>query len=440
MIRTGGRTATEGPINKVYVFWLPGMSCDGCTVATLGATDPGPEELLTGALPGVPVVVLHHYQQAMESGDHFTITMERAETGELEAPYVVVYEGSITDENLTMGAEPWAAEGALPTWAPAEERRRISTPEWVRRLAPGAAVTIAIGTCATWGGIPASLGNPTGAMSLMDFLGQDYRSKLGLPVINVPGCPPIGDNFTETVALLLRFINGQGPLPDFDELGRPTWQFGDTVHVRCPRGAWYEEGKFAREYGGKECLAEIGCWGPVVNCNITERGYVDHKGGCMVAGGACIGCTMPGFPDKFTPFYKRPPFTTPASTLSRLHGTFVTPLRRVTQLERNREPRWRDRVPSGWAPEYDRVTLFHRVFESFYLRIQYFRSDVPGRQKDVEKYASGYVTPPEAAYGDDYAQELPERREELARQRGTSRRRGLTPQVEGFDTPLDEES
>ncbi len=148
-------------------------------------------------------------------------------------------------------------------------------------------------------------------MSLMDFLGKDYRSTAGIPVVNVPGCAPIGDNFTETIALLLMFLNGQSPLPDFDELGRPSWQFKETVHLHCVRGAWYEEGQFVREYGGEECLAEVGCWGPVVNCNITERGAVDHKGGCMNAGGPCIGCTMPGFPDKFTPFYKRPPQTTP---------------------------------------------------------------------------------------------------------------------------------
>jgi hydrogenase small subunit len=431
MLETGGRMDTLGPLKKVYVFWLGGMSCDGCSVATLGATDPSLEELLTGALPGVPVMVLHHYQFEMESGDHFTHTLEQADAGALDAPYIVVYEGSIPDENLTVGAEPWAAEGSLPTWAPAE---------WVRRLAPQAAVTIAIGTCATWGGIPASLGNPTGAMSMMDFLGKDYRSALGLPVVNVPGCAPIGDDFTETVMLLLRFMNGQGPLPEFDEIGRPAWQFGDTVHLHCPRGSWYEEGNFAREFGGKECLAEIGCWGPVVNCHITERGYVNGKGGCMVAGGACIGCMMPGFPDKFAPFYKRPPLTTAATTLSRMHGMFTKPLRRVTQLERNREPRWQSAVTTGWAPEYDNTTAFSRGFEYFYARLQYWRSELPGRhEKPEERYASGYVVPPEEAYGKQYAHWLPDRREQEARKRGTYQRPGLTPQADTFQTPISDD-
>src|ERR671926_1447844 len=129
---SGGRTSGQGPLSKVFAFWLSGMSCDGCTISALGATEPAVEELLTGALPGVPMVVLHHYALAMESGDHFTHEMERAERGELDAPYVIIYEGSIPDENLTVHGEPWAAEGALPLWAPEDLRRhpgRVGQPD-----------------------------------------------------------------------------------------------------------------------------------------------------------------------------------------------------------------------------------------------------------------------------------------------------------------------
>jgi hydrogenase small subunit len=416
----------EGPLEKVYAFWLAGMACDGCTVATLGATEPSVEELLTGALPGIPMLVLHHYATSIDSGDHFTHALEKAWKGELDAPYVIVYEGSLPDENLTIEGEPWAAEGALPTWSPFEERERVSTAEWVQRLAPGAAASIAIGTCATWGGIPAAEGNPTGSMSLMDFLGKEYRSAYGLPVINVPGCAPLGDNFTETVAALLLFLNQQAPLPEFDELGRPAWLFQDTVHRKCPRAGWYEEGTFAEEFGDRECLVELGCWGPVVNCNITERGAVGHMGGCMNAGGSCIGCTMPGFPDRFTPFYKIPPGSRVSTMTQRLVGSFVRPLRRLTQHERNREQRWRDDTPSGWALQYDKPTVTHHVAEYFYEKIQYFRSERPGRQTDVEKYPSGWITPAEAAYGKDY-QKLPAERDRIAEKRGLPRRAGLRP-------------
>jgi hydrogenase small subunit len=285
---------------------------------------------------------------------------------------VIILEGSISDETRALGTggywsgqgeEPWGADGRL---------RTVSTDEWVARLAPGAAAAIAIGTCATWGGVPAAHGNPTGSMSLMDFLGKDYRSALGVPVVNIPGCAPIGDNFTETVAAILYFLQGFGPLPEFDELGRPAWLFGETVHRHCVRGAYYEEGTYAHEFGDPECLVEIGCWGPVVNCNITSRGAINHAGGCMNSGGACIGCTMPGFPDKFTPFYKTAPGSRVSTTMSRLVGSFVKPLRGYTNEHLNREVRWdvRGETPSGWARERSEPGPLHEAGHKFYDAIR----------------------------------------------------------------------
>jgi hydrogenase small subunit len=362
-----------GPLEKVHAFWFAGMSCDGCSIATLGATAPPVEDLLTGRLPGVPRVVLHHPAINLEAGVPYMRAAELALQGKLDAPYVIIYEGSITDETI---AHPrggyWVAQGEEP-WGPNGELRPVSTPEWVARLAPKAAAVIAIGTCATWGGIPAADHNPTHAMSVADFLGADYRSAFGLPVINIPGCSPIGDNFTETVAAILLFLNGIGPLPEFDELGRPAWLFHHTVHNRCVRGGYYEEGIFADEYGDPECLVEVGCWGPVVQCNITERGAINHVGGCMNTGGPCIGCTMPGFPDKFTPFYKAPPGSSISSTTSRLVGSFIRPLRRLSMRDRNREVRW-DReafVPSGFGRPDGRQPLLDRAIEYFYKKLQY---------------------------------------------------------------------
>jgi hydrogenase small subunit len=368
-----------GPLEKVHAFWFAGMSCDGCSVAVTGATSPSVESLVLGAHPGAPRVILHHPVLNVESGANYMRPHEMALSGELDGPYVIILEGSIADETrAAVDGGYWSGQGEEP-WGTDGEIRTVTTAEWMARLAPGAAASLAIGTCATWGGIPAAEGNPTGAMSLMDFLGKDYRSAFGVPVVNVPGCAPVGDNFTETVAAILYFLQGFGPLPEFDELGRPAWLFGETVHRNCVRGAYYEEGDFAEEFGDKECLVEIGCWGPVVNCNITSRGTVNGVGGCMNVGGACIGCTMPGFPDKFTPFYKRPPGSLASSTVARMIGSIMRPLRAYSNNNLNREVRWdvHGDIPSGWAREKSEPGVVSEISHRFYDKLR--RSTDTGR-------------------------------------------------------------
>ena len=383
-VAKAGPGSRLGPLEKIHAFWLAGMSCDGCTISVTGASAPSIESLLLGAHPGLPRLILHHPVVNLESGPNYLRGHEMALRGELDGPYVVILEGSITDETTAHAAGGyWSAQGEEP-WGPAGAHRAVTTDEWIARLAPNAAATIAIGTCATWGGVPAAEGNPTGAMSLMDFLGKDYRSAFGLPVVNIPGCAPQGDNFTETVAAILYFLQGIGPLPEFDELGRPAWLFGETVHRTCTRGSYYEEGTFAEEFGDSECLVEIGCWGPVVNCNITSRGAINHVGGCMNVGGACIGCTMPGFPDKFTPFYKRPPGAAVSTRANRLLSGVVKPLRRFTNAHLNREVRW-DRlgeIPSGWSREHKEPSLVARTGQRFYDSLR--RSTDTGRVRGGE--------------------------------------------------------
>ncbi|WP_089720351.1 NADH-quinone oxidoreductase subunit B family protein [Candidatus Entotheonella palauensis] len=297
----GTKPYLDGPIKEIHAFWLAGMSCDGCSIAIVGATQPSVESLLLGAVPGMPKLILHHPVLSVAAGEAFMEPFHRAARGELDAPFVIVAEGSIADE--TIAAKDGGYWSGLGVRDVDGEPQPIPSAEWIARLSKHAAAAIAVGTCATWGGVPAAMGNPTNAMGLMDFLGEDYRSQFGLPVINIPGCAPQGDNMTEVIAAVLLFLQGLGPLPAFDELGRPAWLFGETVHRGCTRAGFYEEGVFADKYGDSECLVEIGCWGPVVQCNINRRGAVNHTGGCMNVGAPCIGCTMPGFPDSFSPFY-----------------------------------------------------------------------------------------------------------------------------------------
>ena len=359
-----------GPITEVHAFWLAGMSCDGCSIATLGAQHPSVEQLISGAIPGLPIVVLHHPVLAVEAGETFIGPYRLACEGKLGAPYVVIYEGSVADERIAAAhGGYWSAMGSNRSSDGSPQP--IPTAQWLRELAPGAAAVIAIGTCATWGGVPAAAGNVTGSMGVMDFLGKDFLSALGLPVINVPGCSPVGDNFTETVATVLMFLAGVGPLPEFDELGRPAWMFKDTVHRGCVRAGNYEEGVFAKKYGDTECLVELGCWGPVVQCNMVSRGAIGHAGGCMNTGGICIGCTMPGFPDAFAPFYKAPPGKMLSGTASRVVGSFIRPLRRISQRKGNLTARWAKTgdIPSGWG-HVEKPGALMRTAHYFYRKLQ----------------------------------------------------------------------
>ncbi|MEO7366552.1 MAG: hydrogenase expression protein HypE [Gemmatimonadaceae bacterium] len=375
-----------GPLKTVHVFWIAGMSCDGCTVAVAGATNPGIEGLLLGIVPTMPKVILHHTVLSVEAGEEYMQPLKDAWEGKLEDPYVVVAEGSIADERIAARTGGYFSAMGSQILDGETEGSPVPTATWISRLAPGAAATIAIGTCATWGGVPSAAGNPTGAMSLMDFLGKDYRSAFGLPVINIPGCAPQGDNFTETVFAILLFLQGLGPLPPFDELGRPAWLFGETVHRGCTRAGYYEEGVFAKNYGDKECLVEIGCWGPVVNCNIVKRGAINHMGGCMEAGGVCIACTMPGFPDKFSPFYKEPPGGIISTTMSKGVGAMIRRARRLSNRHANSEVRWDklDEVPSGWA-NVDNPTPALKLVEIFYKKWQFWGAKAPGRPRGTEE-------------------------------------------------------
>ena len=196
-------------------------------------------------------------------------------------------------------------------------------------------------------------GNPTGAMGLADYLGWGFRSAAGLPIVNVPGCPVQPDNMTETLLYLLYQAAGLAPVIPLDDQLRPTWLFGKTVHEGCDRAGYYEQGDFANEYGSPKCLVKVGCWGPVVNCNVTKRGWMNGIGGCPNVGGICIACTMPGFPDKFMPFMDEPPGGHVSSTVIGAYGRIIRWMRGLTNHTVNEEPKWRHRgrqLTTGYHP------------------------------------------------------------------------------------------
>jgi hydrogenase small subunit len=322
-------------VPEVHVLWLTaGLSCDGDSVSVTAATQPSIEDILLGALPGLPKVHLHNPVLAYENGADFMKHFERGAADEL-GPFVLVVEGSIPNEKIKSEGY-WAAFGTdKATGQP------ILTTTWIDRLAKNAWAVVAIGTCATYGGIHAMAGNPTGCMGLPDYLGWQWRSKAGLPIVCVPGCPVQPDNFMETVLYLLYQAAGLAPMIPLDEALRPKWLFGQTVHEGCDRGGYYEQADFATEYGSPKCIVKLGCWGPVVHCNVGKRGWMNGIGGCPNVGGICIGCTMPGFPDKFMPFMEEPPGAKMSSAAVGMYGRTVRALRNFTKSSLDKEPRWR---------------------------------------------------------------------------------------------------
>lgn len=334
-------------IAEIHVLWITaGLGCDGDTISVTAATQPSIEDILMGALPGIPQVYLHNPVLAFETGDEFMRHFHLAAEGEL-APFILVVEGSIPNEKAKLEGY-WAGFGTdRATGQP------ILTCEWIDRLAPRAWAVIAAGTCATYGGIHAMAGNPTGCMGLADYLGWEWSSKSGIPIVCVPGCPVQPDNFMETLLYLLYMAAGVAPMIPLDEALRPTWLFGHTVHEGCDRGGYYEQGEFAEEYGKPQCIVKLGCWGPVVQCNVGKRGWINGIGGCPNVGGICIGCTMPGFPDKFMPFMDQPPGALLSSHAVQTYGRAVRALRRFTQGSLNKEPRWRHtggQLTTGYVP------------------------------------------------------------------------------------------
>lgn len=202
-----------------------------------------------------------------------------------------------------------------------EEGRPVTSADWVDRLAPRAEGAIAIGSCATWGGIPAARPNPTGAMGLEEHLGDDFRSRAGLPIVNVPGCAPSGDAFLETVLYVLLHWMGLVPL-ELDDQGRPRWLYGSNAHPLPPRTEddppvltlarrivsefpdAVEEGDAAHlarmlDADEEEVVEALELLTrAATGCPVPRRGWMGGVGGCSRVGGSCIGCTDPSFADR----------------------------------------------------------------------------------------------------------------------------------------------
>ena len=238
----------------IHVLWInAGLSCDGDSVALTAATQPSIEEIALGALPGLPKIAVHWPLIDFECGpnggaDDFLEWFFKADRGELE-PFVLVVEGSIPNEQLHDEGY-WCGFGNDPATG-----QPMTTSEWLDRLAPKATAIVAVGTCATYGGIHAMAGNPTGAMGVPDYLGWDWKSKAGIPIVCVPGCPIHPDNLAETLTYLLYMATDQAPMIP---LGRG---LTTKVAVRRDRARGLRPGRLlrTRRFRDRVRIAEMHC-------------------------------------------------------------------------------------------------------------------------------------------------------------------------------------
>jgi hydrogenase small subunit len=261
------------------VIWLQLQECTGCVESVLRTAEPTIGDLVLD-------LISLDYQHTLMAGAGSDV--ERAMTDSMTAnagKYILLVTGSIPTK-----------DGGIYCTVGGRTAQDI-----LEEAAKGAAAVVAIGACAHWGSVQAARPNPTGAVGVSEII----KDK---PVVNIAGCPPIGDVVTATVVHFLTF----GSLPALDPIGRPMFAYGARIHDQCPRRANFDAGQFVEEFDDEAarkgwCLYHVGCKGPATFSPCPIFQWNTRTSWPIGAGHPCIGCTEPHFWDTMTPFYDRLP-------------------------------------------------------------------------------------------------------------------------------------
>ncbi len=253
---------------KPAVIWLSAQECTGCTESLLRPTHPTFEKLI------LDLISLDYHETVFAAAGHQAESAKQASMKENFGSYILVVDGSIPTK-----------DGGI--YCKVANR---TMQEHVIEAAEGAAAIIAIGSCSSWGGIPSSGPNPTGAVGVAEILPDKT-------VVNLPGCPPNPYNFLSVVLQFLTF----GTLPALDEKNRPKFAYGRLIHDNCERRPHFDAGRFAIEFGDEGhrqgwCLYKLGCKGPetYANCPSILFGDVGSGSWPVGTGHPCFGCTEQG--------------------------------------------------------------------------------------------------------------------------------------------------
>lgn len=264
------------------ILWLQGGACSGNTMSFLNAEEPSVCDLITD----FGFNVLWHPSLGLELGNDLQQLLQDCISGKTPVD-ILVFEGSVV--NAPNGTGEWNRFAHRPM------------KDWLQDLAAVASFVVAVGDCATWGGIPAMAPNPSESTGLQflkrqtgGFLGADYKSKGGLPVINIPGCPAHPDWITQ---ILVAIAMGRIGDITLDEFHRPQTFFRSFTQTGCTRNVHFAYKASSDQFGQRRgCLFyDLGCRGPMTHssCNRILWNRVSSK---TRAGMPCLGCTEPEFP------------------------------------------------------------------------------------------------------------------------------------------------
>ena len=263
------------PKQRPPVIWLHFGECTGCSEGMLRTIYPYVDELV------LEILSVEYHETIMAAAGQQAEDQLHAALKKHAGKFICVVEGSIPTK-FNGGYGKIGGRSFL---------------DIAKEVVPQAAATICIGSCASWGGIPAAKPNPGGY--------KGVGAALNVKTINIPGCPSNPINLVGTIVNYLLL----GKLPDLDDKGRPIFAYGQTIHDQCPRRSHFENEEFVEQFGSEEaalgyCLYKMGCRGPETynNCPIVK--FNDGTSFPIQAGHPCIGCSEPDFWDKMTPFYE----------------------------------------------------------------------------------------------------------------------------------------
>lgn len=283
--------------SPLSIVWLQAGGCGGCSMALLGADTRD----FDGMLDGAGLDLAFHPCLSEASGEEAIELLADYRHGRRRLDILCI-EGAIQRGPHGSGAFHRFAGTGEPM------------ADWVKSLAERADYVLAIGSCTAFGGINAAGDNPTESCGLQyegnekgGLLGEDWRSKVGLPVINVAGCPTHDGWVIETLMMIAQGNLNAGTVSErLDEFGRPRL-FADTlVHHGCPRNEFYEFKASAQGAAEQGCLMEnLGCMGTQAHADCNVRPW-NGVGSCVRGGFPCIACTEPGFESPGHPFLETP--------------------------------------------------------------------------------------------------------------------------------------